>query len=266
MFKYSHAVVSRIPLSLRTRGVEIDVAKKEFEAYVQLLRELELDVIEMPQDEDLPESVFIEDTAVVCNNIALITKPNSAARQKEVENVRAILRKELDLAIVEIADPKAKLEGGDVLFTGKEFFVGISEFTNEGGARAVANAFPEFPCCPIKVTEKRHLKYYVTMAGPDLLCISNTTHSQEILKRIEREATFSYQTLTLSEENAANVLHINGHLVHRSIDEIPVSHQILSEKIDMPRKVLNFTELGKYSSGLCSCCILIKRSRYIRNL
>ena len=74
----------RIPLSLRTRGIEIDVAKREFEEYVKLLRELDLDVIEMPQDEDLPESVFIEDTAVVCNNIALITKPANASRLKEV--------------------------------------------------------------------------------------------------------------------------------------------------------------------------------------
>lgn len=78
------SVLFRIPLSLRTRGIEIDVAKKEFEAYVQLLRELELDVIEMPQDEELPESVFIEDTAVVCNNIALMTKPGNPTRLKEV--------------------------------------------------------------------------------------------------------------------------------------------------------------------------------------
>lgn len=73
----------------------------------------------------------------------------------QVENTRAILKKELDLALVEIADPKAKLEGGDVLFTGKEFFVGISDFTNEAGARAVANAFPEFPCVPIRVRVER---------------------------------------------------------------------------------------------------------------
>lgn len=71
---------------------------------------------------------------------------------KQVDNVRAIIKKELDLPLVEIADPNAKLEGGDVLFTGKEFFVGISDFTNEAGARAVANAFPEFPCVPIKVS------------------------------------------------------------------------------------------------------------------
>lgn len=77
-------LLSRIPLSLRSRGIEIDIAKKEHEAYVQLLRELELDVIEMPSDEELPESVFVEDTAVVCNNIALITKPGNPTRLKEV--------------------------------------------------------------------------------------------------------------------------------------------------------------------------------------
>lgn len=60
------------------------MAKKEFEAYVQLLREMDLDVIEMPQDEDLPDSCFIEDAAVVCNQIALITKPGNPTRFKEV--------------------------------------------------------------------------------------------------------------------------------------------------------------------------------------
>jgi dimethylargininase len=104
------------------------------------------------------------------------------------------------------------------------------------------------------------------MAGPDLLCVSSSPHSQEILKRIEREATFSYQTLTVSEENAANVMFINGFLVHRSIDEIPITFQVLSEKVDIPRKIINFSELGKYSSGLTSCCVLVRRSRYIRNL
>lgn len=72
-------------MSLKTRGVEIDLAKQEHEAFVQLLRDVtELDVIEMPSDEELPESVFVEDTAVVCNNIALLTKPGNKMRLKEV--------------------------------------------------------------------------------------------------------------------------------------------------------------------------------------
>ena len=116
----------------------------------------------------------------------------------------------------------------------------------------------------LQVTEHRHLKYYVSMAGPDLLCVCNSKESQEILKRIEREATFNYQTLTLSEEEAANVLYINGTLVHRTMNEIPASCQILAEKIDIPRQMLNITELGKLGTGLTSCCLLLRRSKYLR--
>lgn len=51
-----------------------------------LLRDIGLDVIELPPDENLPECAFIEDTAVVCNGIALITRPGAPHRAKEVSN------------------------------------------------------------------------------------------------------------------------------------------------------------------------------------
>lgn len=66
------------------------------------------------------------------------------------------------------------------------------------------------------------------MAGPDLICCNTSKDSQEILKRIEREATYTYQTLTLNEEKASNVLYINGTLVHRSVDEIPISSKVIN--------------------------------------
>lgn len=78
-----------------------------------------MDVIELPPDENLPECVFVEDTAVVCNGVALITRPGAQNRQQEVESIKAVLKKELDIPIVEIADANARLDGGDVLFTGK---------------------------------------------------------------------------------------------------------------------------------------------------
>ncbi|CAG2067954.1 unnamed protein product, partial [Timema podura] len=116
--KFTHAVVCRIPLSFRTRGeIELEEAKRQHEAYVRLLRELGLDVIELPPDETLPECMFVEDTAIVCNGLALITRPGAQNRAKEVETIRAVLKKELDLPIVEIGDESAKLDGGDVLFT-----------------------------------------------------------------------------------------------------------------------------------------------------
>lgn len=84
-FRYTHAVVCRIPQSLRTKGeLDLEEAKRQHETYVRLLREIGLDVIELPPDELLPECVFVEDTAVVCNGIALITRPGAPERAKEV--------------------------------------------------------------------------------------------------------------------------------------------------------------------------------------
>lgn len=113
--------------------------------YFRCLRELNLDVIELPPDSESPESVFIEDTCIIHNGIALMAKPAASNRAKEIENIKAVIKKELGLAMVEIADPNAKLDGGDVLFTGREFFVGIGKYTNESGAKAVAATFAEFP-------------------------------------------------------------------------------------------------------------------------
>lgn len=85
-FRYTHAVVCRIPHSLQSKykDINIDEAIRQHEIYVRLLRELGLDVIELPPDPALPECVFVEDTAVVCNGTALITWPSAPDRYKEV--------------------------------------------------------------------------------------------------------------------------------------------------------------------------------------
>ena len=70
----------------------------------------------------------------------------------QVENVKAVLRKELGQSVVEPSSSKALLSGSDVLFTGREFFVGISQSTNTEGAVAVAATWPEYPCTPVKVS------------------------------------------------------------------------------------------------------------------
>ncbi|KAG5886562.1 hypothetical protein JTB14_011274 [Gonioctena quinquepunctata] len=92
-FRYTHAVVCRVPASIGSRGGDIDLeeAKKQHENYVRLLREIGLDVIELPPDEALPECVFVEDTAVVCNGTALITRPGAAHRAQEVQTIYIFL-------------------------------------------------------------------------------------------------------------------------------------------------------------------------------
>lgn len=83
--QYTHAVVSRVSSNFCEKE-RIEEAKLQHEAFVRLLRELGLDVIELPPDETTPLAVFVEDTAVVVNGTALITRPGDSSRQKEVSN------------------------------------------------------------------------------------------------------------------------------------------------------------------------------------
>ncbi|CAM1312988.1 DDAH1 (predicted) [Pycnogonum litorale] len=186
---YTHAIVCKLSDSYatscqnRSGVIDLSLAKSQFEAYVKALRDIGLDVIELPPDENFPDSVFVEDDAVICNGQALICRPGHPSRRGEVDFIRNIIKKELKLPIIEITDREATIDGGDVLFTGREFFVGISKRTNEAGARALASAFPDYPVTPIVITESfLHLKEVMTMGGADIFIVSEDKESQEILR------------------------------------------------------------------------------------
>nr|XP_013189175.1 unnamed protein product [Amyelois transitella] len=262
MHEYTHAIVGKVTPVLRvTDRADLNDARRQHDCYLRLLRELNIEVVEVEIPGTFPENVFLEDVAIVCHGIALLPKPNNTAEELKTKAIKEILRKDLGQTIIEVTDPDAKIVGSDVLFTGREFFVGISETSNEAGASAVAEAFPEFPCTPIKISKGAHnLKKYITVAGPDILCVGASKEAKELLKRMEREATFSYQTLSMTEDDAANCLYVNGTLVHRAIEEIPESFKVFCERIDFARRSICFSELAKISNGLSSCCLLVRKS------
>ena len=71
-----------------------------------------------------------------------------------------------------------------------------------------------------------HLKTFLNIAGPDVLSVGAGPEAQSVLKRMEREATHRYQTLTLPEDRAANCIFVNGSLVHRGRQEAPKSQPV----------------------------------------
>jgi len=179
--------------------------------------------------------------------------------------MKSILQKEIGLPIVELSDPNATIDGGDVLFTGREFFVGLSTRTNIAGARGLAAAFPEYPCTPVKVSGDLHLKSLVTMAGPDIILVSKTKNAEDVLKRMEKEATFQYQILRVPDKEAANCLYINGTLIHRSPEEFPESAKVF-EELACDKLDLNMSEMAKAQGALTCCSILIRKPKHIKNL
>ena len=114
--------------------------------------------------------MFTSDCAVIHQGVALICRPPSLQRAKDVATVRAVLRKELEMHVVETNAPKALINASDVLFTGKEFFVGVGNETNTEGALQLANAWPEYPTTPVKVSPMRRvpIHFYFIFGRPDL--------------------------------------------------------------------------------------------------
>ena len=159
--KYTHAIVSRVPRSFQNvptvdgTCIDTDKAQAQHQDLVSVLRGLGLDVLELPPDEDSPDSVFVGDCAVVVNGVALLCRPGSGSRKADTDTVRAVLRKEVGITVEELDPDKngaaALINGSDVLFTGSEMFVGVGEETNTGGALGVAATWPEYPCTPVKV-------------------------------------------------------------------------------------------------------------------
>lgn len=196
---------------------------------------------------------------MVCDGRAFICRLGHPHREKEVEFTKNAIIKELELPIIEISDPEARVDGGDVLFTGREFFVGLSSRTNEAGVCALAAAFPEYSVTPIKITDKLHLKTSFSMAGPDILCASEKQESQRILKKIKESTSFQYQTITVPDSDAANCIYVNETLIHLS--EFPKSVKVFEEKVHCKRIPLNISEFRKADGSLTCPSIIIKKTK-----
>uniref|UniRef100_A0A3Q2WM79 DDAH family member 2, ADMA-independent n=1 Tax=Haplochromis burtoni TaxID=8153 RepID=A0A3Q2WM79_HAPBU len=240
---FTHAVVRGIPETFGKKAgdsqengeVSVDLAKaqRQFGCLTGALRQkVGLQLIEIPPDPELPESWKIEDVAVIQGDTALITRPFKEQRQSEVEAVRRVMS-ELNLTVVEMDGEQsdsvgATLEGSDILFTGREFFVGISSHTNRRGAEVLADTFRDFAVSTVPVCDGARLKNICSMGGPNTIIFSNSDGAKKTLRMMEQLTDHHYDVLTVPEELAANCIYIKGlskrdFLLHRPADECPDS-------------------------------------------
>ncbi|HET7498853.1 MAG TPA: arginine deiminase family protein [Candidatus Eisenbacteria bacterium] len=112
---------------------DLELALAQHAAYAVALEAAGVCLVRLPADPAHPDSTFVEDTAVILGREAILTRPGAESRRGEVDSIRAAL---LPLvASLEAIEPPGTLDGGDVLETDRGFLIGISERTNEAGAR-----------------------------------------------------------------------------------------------------------------------------------
>ncbi|ESP04480.1 hypothetical protein LOTGIDRAFT_170725 [Lottia gigantea] len=235
-FKYNYAIICRIPSSFpykcikpdNKKPIDLERARTEYDHLREILKNCDVNVIELQEDENYPDCCFVEDCAVCIGGTALIARPGHTSRQGEVGEIRKVLKHDLKLSVQEIKEAKATLDGGDVLFTGKEIFVGYGKRSNFLGAQAVVEAFSDYRVNAINITKCKsflHLKDVVNMAGRNILAVGGgdaeeTADANYVLREMQNLSDCSYKILHLDNRLGVDMLYINGRLIHRTREEM----------------------------------------------
>ncbi len=122
-------------------AIDYHKAVKQHNEYLNALARCGLNVRELAVNIDFPDGCFVEDTAVVLDEIAVITNPGAISRRGEIEAIERELKKYRETARI---SPQATLEGGDVLRIDKKIFVGLSQRTNAAGISELARILAPF--------------------------------------------------------------------------------------------------------------------------
>ena len=178
----------------------------QHEKYITALRSIGLEVTLLDALPDHPDAYFVEDTAVVAAEVAVITNPGADARKGEEKSIAPVLARHRK---TEKIQPPGTLDGGDVLQIGKHFFIGVSERTNNEGAGQLSHILRGYgyTCTTVAVGEGLHFKSGVNYVGKNTLLVTEDFAAKEQLK--------GYDTIVVDrdESYAANTLLINNHLL-----------------------------------------------------
>jgi dimethylargininase len=231
---------------LDRRPIDLEKARAQHHAYEQLLQSLGARVISLPAEPTLPDSMFVEDPAIVLDELAVILPLGTESRRPEAASLAAALSKFRDLA--QITAP-ASIEGGDVLRIDRTLFVGLSTRTNaEGIGQLAAILAPHnYKVVAVPVTACLHLKSAVTHIGRNTLLANRAWFDPAPL------VGYYWLDVAPEEPHAANALALGETVI------FPASFPHTRARIEAAGfhvTPLDISELQKAESGL-TCSSLI---------
>jgi dimethylargininase len=184
-------------------AIDYGRALEQHAGYCRMLRECGLEVRTLEVNRELPDCTFVEDLAVVLDEVTIVARPASAARRDETPGIEAELRRYR--ALEHVAAP-ATLEGGDVLRVGRTLLVGLSSRTSAAGAAALAAEIARYGyrVRTVSVRDCLHLKTACT-ALPDGRLLVNPAWLE-----VEALNGFGLVTVPEAEPWGANVVCLNN--------------------------------------------------------
>lgn len=230
------------------RRIDPDRAARQHAAYEDALRDAGCAIERLPRADHHPDGVFVEDTAVVLDDIAVIARPGARSRRGETETTAGALSAYRTLAGIRAP---GTLDGGDVLVSGKDVFVGRSRRTNGDGIRQLGTILAPFGyrVFPLEVGRFLHLKTAATLIGERLILFDP--------ERIDGDAFRGHETVPVApgDGEAANAVCVNGRVMLNA--SAPRTGERLAARGIEPIMIAN-DELAKAEGGLSCCSLLLE--------
>lgn len=226
--------------------IDLNVARIQHHTYVNALRGLGCDVIELSAEPDLPDSVFVEDTAFILPEVAVITRPGADSRKPETETIVRALSPYIRM--VQVRAP-ATVDGGDVLVLGKNIYIGLSTRSNQEAIRQLNDLLCEYGYTVrgIQLHDCLHLKSAVTRVDDGTLLINTNWVDTGYF------VNFDLIEVDPSEPHAANCLPVGESIIFPTA--FPKTRAKLEER-GYKVVAVDVSELAK-AEGAVTCCSLI---------
>ena len=226
--------------------IDLAKAERQHRAYQALLEKCGARVITLPAEPALPDSMFVEDPAVVLDELAIILPLGTKTRRAEAASIAQALAKFCKLACVDLP---GTVEGGDVLRVGRRLFAGVSSRTNAEGIRQLASILAPYgyEVVSVAVTGCLHLKSAVTYIGRNTLLANRGWFDTTPF------SGFEWIDVAPEEPLAANALMIGGTVIFPA--SFPRARARL-EACGFHITLLDISELQKAESGLTCSSLL----------
>lgn len=233
---------------LAREPIDVELARVQHRDYEAALQDLGCVVQRVPPAPDLPDAVFIEDTAVVLDELAVLTRPGAASRRPETAALSAVLGAYRRVVLIE---PPGTLEGGDVLRVGQTVYVGRSARTNAAGIAQLARLLRPhgYGVRAVEVRDCLHLKTAVTEVADATVLLNPTWVDQAVF------ADLNVLEVDPEEPFAANALRIDDAVVHASA--WTRTRQRL-EACGIRVVPVDASEIAKAEGGVTCCSVIVR--------
>lgn len=231
---------------LQRRPIDLKASTRQHRAYCACLAGLGCELVTLPAEPDLPDSVFVEDAAVVLDEVAVITRPGAESRRGETSAVEQALAPYREIERIE---SPATLDGGDVLCVGSTLYVGLTSRTSRKGVSQLRRVVEPhgYRVKAVPVAGCLHLKSACTFVGQETLLVNRAWVDDGPFEG------WNLLDVDPDEPAGANALLVGETVVYPTA--FPKTRRLLAD-CGFAVQTVDNTELAKAEGGV-TCCSLI---------